>query len=247
MAITLSCYIFPILLESCQVCIVIFNTACFRSSSGCADRRAYLCVCVCGGGGWEGSPPQSSLGGPRLLSTARHQLRRDVQPRHQANHRPGRPQHRGFYSWPIHQLDVKNAFLHGHLEETAYCQQAPGFVDPAAPDHVCLLQRSLYGLKQVPEHGTSISLPTFDSLGNIRRLSVYKEGMSVAYLLLYVDGIILTASSSALLRCITKCLHHESSITDPWNLYHFLGISATHALQTACSCTSVCCGSSSTC
>ncbi|GKD77710.1 ribonuclease H-like domain-containing protein [Tanacetum coccineum] len=52
--------------------------------------------------------------------------------------------------WPIHQLDVKNAFLHRQLSETVYMHQSPGFVDFAHPDYVCHLQRSLYGLKQAP-------------------------------------------------------------------------------------------------
>ncbi|GKD01861.1 ribonuclease H-like domain-containing protein, partial [Tanacetum coccineum] len=51
------------------------------------------------------------------------------------------------HSWPTHQLDVKNAFLHGHLSEIVYMHQPPRFVDPQRPDYVCHLQRSLYGLK----------------------------------------------------------------------------------------------------
>nr|GEW02729.1 ribonuclease H-like domain-containing protein [Tanacetum cinerariifolium] len=50
--------------------------------------------------------------------------------------------------WPIHQLDVKNAFLYGDLSETVCMHQPSGFRDYVHPDYVCLLQRSLYGLKQ---------------------------------------------------------------------------------------------------
>ncbi|GJV75638.1 ribonuclease H-like domain-containing protein [Tanacetum coccineum] len=57
--------------------------------------------------------------------------------------------------WPIHQLDVKNAFLHGDLPEIVYMHQPLGFRDSIHPDYVCLLQRSLYGLKQAPELGFS--------------------------------------------------------------------------------------------
>ncbi|GJS80079.1 ribonuclease H-like domain-containing protein [Tanacetum coccineum] len=57
--------------------------------------------------------------------------------------------------WPVHQLDVKNAFLHGDLSETVYMSQSPGFQDSTHPDYVCLLQRSLYGVKQALEIGFS--------------------------------------------------------------------------------------------
>jgi hypothetical protein len=52
--------------------------------------------------------------------------------------------------WPVHQLDVKNVFLHGILSETIYCSQLTDFIDIVHPQLVCRLNKSLYGLKQAP-------------------------------------------------------------------------------------------------
>jgi len=60
-------------------------------------------------------------------------------------------------------------------------------------------------------------------------LFVYKDGTSIAYLLLYVDNIVLTASSTALLQQIIGRLHSEFAMTDLGTLHHFLCISVTRS------------------
>ena len=132
-------------------------------------------------------------------------------------------------AWPVHQMDVSNAFLHGHLTEQVYCQQPIGFVDATQPDHVCLLSRSLYGLKQAPRAWYQRIAAFLQQLGfqatrSDASLFVYQHTSGTAYLLLYVDDIILTASSAELLRQLTARLGTEFAMKDLGPLHYFLGI-----------------------
>ena len=53
-------------------------------------------------------------------------------------------------SWPLHQLDVSNAFLYGDLDEQVFMEQPPGYVAQGESSEVCLLKKAIYGLKQSP-------------------------------------------------------------------------------------------------
>ena len=114
-------------------------------------------------------------------------------------------------SWPVHQLDVKNAFLHDTLSETVYCSQPAGFVDSSRPDMVCWLNKSLYGLKQAPRvwysrFATFLLTLGFTEAKSDTYLFIYRRGDETAYLLLYIDDIVLTGSSQRLLQSVISSL-----------------------------------------
>jgi hypothetical protein len=119
---------------------------------------------------------------------------------------------------PIHQLDVNNAFLQGTLTETVFYAQPSGFEDSAHLDFVCRLNWSLYVLEQAPRawynrFASFLLKLSFIEAKTDSSLFIYHSGADTVYLLLYVDDIVLTASSSALLQRIISALQHEFSLT----------------------------------
>jgi hypothetical protein len=111
-----------------------------------------------------------------------------------------------------------------------YCQQPVGFVDAERPDHVCLLDKSLYGLKQAPRAWYDRFAQFLLSIGFVASKSdtslfILRRGSDAAYLLLYVDDVVLTASSAPLLRGLITKLMSEFSMKDLGALHFFLGIS----------------------
>jgi hypothetical protein len=138
-------------------------------------------------------------------------------------------------NWPVHQLNVTNAFLHSTLTKTVYCTQPVGFVDPTQPDLVCKLNKSLYGLKQAPRawysrFATFLCSQGFVEAKSNTSLFILRHGSDTAYLL-YVDDIVLTASSPELLRRIISCLQREFAMKDLGTLHHFLGVTVERRSQ----------------
>ncbi|XP_016173490.1 uncharacterized protein LOC107615995 [Arachis ipaensis] len=103
-------------------------------------------------------------------------------------------------SWPIKQLDVNNAFLHGDLLEDVYMSQPKGY-EQGDGTLVCKLTKALYGLKQATRAWYVKLLGAFKRLGftptkSDTSLFTRITPQSRLYAPVYVDDIILTGDSS---------------------------------------------------
>nr|GEY14967.1 ribonuclease H-like domain-containing protein [Tanacetum cinerariifolium] len=92
--------------------------------------------------------------------------------------------------------------------------------------------RSLYGLKQAlrawfQRFAAYAARVGFHHSRCDTSLFIYRHGTDIAYLLLYVDDIVLTSSSIAFLQRIITSLHAEFSMTDLGPLNYFLCVSVT--------------------
>ncbi|KAL1223418.1 Retrovirus-related Pol polyprotein from transposon TNT 1-94 [Cardamine amara subsp. amara] len=128
----------------------------------------------------------------------------------------------------LEQLDVKTAFLHGKLDERILMEQPEGYVK--GDDKVCLLQRSLYGLKQSPRQWNLRFDQFIKSQGYSRSeydpcvyLKCYKEDCYV-YLLLYVDDMLVAAKDMKEIIKLKTILSSEFEMKDLGAASRILGM-----------------------
>jgi hypothetical protein len=138
-----------------------------------------------------------------------------------------------YQGWSLHQLDVQNTFIHCVLEEHDFMRQPLGFEDHTRPNYNCKLDKALYGLKQAPRVWYSRLSMKLQCLGFLPSktdisLFIYKKGTVTIYLLVYVDDIIVTSSSSAAIDALLADLKNDFALKDLGNLHNFLGIEVKH-------------------
>nr|GEW11320.1 retrovirus-related Pol polyprotein from transposon TNT 1-94 [Tanacetum cinerariifolium] len=129
----------------------------------------------------------------------------------------------------VYQMDVKTAFLNGHLREEVYVSQPDGFVDSDNPNHVYKLEKALYGLKQAPRAWynmlSSFLLSQDFSKGSVDpTLFIRRNGNDLLLVQIYVDDIIFAASTLELCDLFANLMCSKFKMSMMKKITFFLGL-----------------------
>ena len=132
--------------------------------------------------------------------------------------------------WPLFQLDVKNAFLNGDLNEEVYMDVPPGFESEQTKGKVCRLKKALYGLKQSPR-------AWFERFTRVLKLEKYSQSQAdhtlfykhsndgrITIIIVYVDDIVLTGNNHDEAQRLKGLISREFEVKDLGHLRYFLGL-----------------------
>lgn len=117
----------------------------------------------------------------------------------------------------IEQCDADTAFLYGILKEVIYMRVPEGV--PHQPGEACLLQRSLYGLRQASAVWYKTIRNAFKDLGFKQCkadpcIFVKQSGSNFVYVTLYVDDLLIGARSKAEIAVVKQSLASHFKMKD---------------------------------
>lgn len=110
----------------------------------------------------------------------------------------------------VNHLDVETAFLNGQLHEEIYMKQPPGFIE-GDTGKVCLLKKSLYGLKQAARAWNEVIHHVLIN-GGFQQSKVdrclYSKSMdgNWCYVLIYVDDVITACKTQKQIEVVESLL-----------------------------------------
>jgi hypothetical protein len=138
--------------------------------------------------------------------------------------------------WSLHQMDVRNVFLHGDLQEEVYMEQPLGYVDQTHPNLVCRLKKALYSLKQAPRAwsdkiGQYLVTSGFQTSNADFSLYVKKTNHGIVVIVIYVDDLIIIGDSDAYIFDLKKLLKQKFEMKDLGELHYFLDIEVIQSLK----------------
>ena len=132
----------------------------------------------------------------------------------------------------IHQMDVKTAFLQGNLDCEICMKQPEGYVNADKPNHVCKLNKGIYGLKQAARcwnaaidtflKGNGYKCSTADSCLYIKSIKEDNGKFKFVIIALYLDDILIVSNNNEMLNAEKKLLGQKFDMVDQGKLHYIL-------------------------
>jgi transposase InsO family protein len=133
------------------------------------------------------------------------------------------------FDFRIQQMDVKGAYLNGTLKEEVYMWQPEGYDDGSG--RICLLKKTLYGLKQSGREWNRELDLKLQKHGYTRLkadpCAYTRQSGGLEIITVWVDDLLLFATSDELMAEMKKNIHSEWEITDLGEPTKIVGIEIT--------------------
>lgn len=100
---------------------------------------------------------------------------------------------------------------------------------PPHPNHICLLRKSLFGLKQASQQwyarfAGALNFKGYTTLLNDYSLFFKKDKHIISIIAVYVDAILINGDNLPEITAIKTFLHTKFEVKSLGNLYYFLGM-----------------------